>query len=248
MGRFLRGVLIASTMAAMPVTAYAQLEKTIGLTDAAVPTINLNISASVANEPDMATFSTGVETKAPKARDAIRLNAEKMAKVVVQLKAMGIADKDIQTSSLNLSRDVEYLASGKQRFKGFTASNMVTAKLRDLAKLPDVLDAMVASGATEFNGPTFSLSDDSAASAAARDKAWMQAMELANYHARKAGYGGVRVMNVTELIASSDAGLGYFPAAYAAEAAMDAAKASMPIEAGEVSTSVNLSVTFQMVK
>lgn len=246
--RLLRTALLASAIAAMPMTAYAQRENPTGLTDAAVPTINLNISASVTNEPDMATFSTGVETKASKARDAIRLNAEKMSKVVAQLKTMGIADKDIQTSSINLSRDIDYLPSGKQRFKGFTASNMVTAKLRDLAKLPDVLDTMVASGATEFNGPTFSLSDDSAASAAARDKAWGQAMELANYHARKAGYSGVRVMNVTELINSSDMGVGYYSAGFAAEAAADAAKESMPIQAGEVSTSANLSITFQMVK
>lgn len=249
MSRFLRSAMIVSAMATMPIVAHAQPSMTLGMAEATIPSINLGISASVTNEPDMATFSTGVETKALKARDAIRLNAEKMNKVIAQLKAMGIAEKDIQTSSLNLSRDIDYLPSGKTRFKGFSASNMVTAKLRDLGKLPDVLDAMAASGATEFNGPSFSLADDSAAIAAARDKAWAQAMELANYHARKAGYSGVRVVTVTESINSYGGNGPLYEAVYAAaDATAEAAKASMPIQAGEVTTSATLAISFQMVK
>lgn len=249
MSRFLRKAMIASAIAIMPVGAYAQPVMTLGMAEATMPSINLSISASVTNEPDMATFSTGVETKALKARDAIRLNAEKMNKVIAQLKAIGIAEKDIQTSSLNLSRDIDYLPSGKTRFKGFSASNMVTAKLRDLDKLPDVLDAMAASGATEFNGPTFSLADDSAATAAARDKAWAQAMELANYHARKAGYSGVRVVTVTESINSyGGREAEYYAMDAVAEAPAADATVSMPISAGEVTTSANLTISFQMVK
>lgn len=249
MAKFLRTAMIVSAMAVMPVGAYAQPVMTLGMAEATMPSINLNISASVTSEPDMATFSTGAETKAPKARDAIRLNAEKMNKVIAQLKAMGIAEKDIQTSSLNLSRDIDYLPSGKTRFKGFSASNMVTAKLRDLDKLPDVLDAMAASGATEFSGPSFSLADDSPATAAARDKAWAQAMQLANYHARKAGYSGVRVVTVTENINSYGGNEPIPYAAYAvADAAKEAADISMPISAGEVKTSANLTISFQMVK
>jgi uncharacterized protein len=183
-----------------------------------------------------------------KARDAITKNAEKMTAVVAQLKAAGIADKDIQTSAINLSRDVEYLPTGRQRLKGYVVSNVVTATLRDFQRLGEVLDTLAANGATEFSGPDFELDDDSAATSQARDKAWDTAFKQARYHAKKAGYSDVRVLRVGESIRQQENnGTFGIMAAEAAEAAADAA-ASTPIEGGEISTSVTLAITFEMTR
>jgi uncharacterized protein len=252
----LRTVLLAVTVLGFGLSSGAMAQRDDSMTirtselkiDAANPVIDLNVSESVTSAPDMASFGTGVETSAPKARDAIQKNAVKMSAVMAQLKAMGIAEKDIQTSALSLRRDVDYLPTGKTRFKGYTVSNQITAKLRDLSRLGDVLDTLAVSGATEFNGPVFELDNNDTAKNAARDKAWATATKLAEYHARKAGFSGVKVVRVSEAVSqqSQQEPVYALKAAYAAEAAADAV--STPMAAGEISTEVRLSVSFNMVR
>jgi uncharacterized protein YggE len=250
-------LLIGAAFAmALPQMALAQREESITLrtsevkVDAAHPVIDLNVTSSVTSTPDVASFSTGVQTTSLKARDAIQKNSVKMQAVLAQLKAIGIAEKDIQTSALSLRRDVDYLPSGKTRFKGYTVGNEVIAKLRDLGRLGDVLDTLVSGGATEFDGPYFSLDNGTAASAQARDKAWAMALEQANYHARKAGFSSVQVVRVSESIRQSEAmeKVTTFGVMEAAEAAGDAASRPTPIATGEVTTTVSMAISFQMMR
>lgn len=242
----------AALLLTLPQVAFAQREESLTIrtsevkVDPARPVIDLSVTATVLSAPDAATFTTGVQTKAPKAKDAITKNADKMAAVVAQLKAAGIADRDIQTSAISLYRDIEYLPTGKQRFKGYVVSNVVTAKLRDFQRLGEVLDTLVVNGATEFSGPNFTLDDDSAATSQARDKAWATAMKQARYHAQKAGFKDVRVLRVSESIRQEEQFKAKERMMVMAEAAADAA-AETPIEGGEISTNVNLAITFEMV-
>lgn len=241
----------AALLLTLPQVAFAQRGEMVTVStsevkvDPARPIVDLTVTGTVQSAPDAATFTTGVQTTAPKARDAITKNAEKMTLVVAQLKAAGIADKDIQTSAINLYRDIEYLPTGKQRLKGYVVSNVVTAKLRDFHRLGDVLDTLATNGATEFSGPNFTLDDDSAAEAQSRDKAWATAMKQARYHAQKAGYTDVRVLRVAESIRQMrvEENMAYEKMSVA-EAAD--ASASTPIQGGEIGTSVTLSITFEM--
>ncbi len=245
---------ILACLSTIPTGAMAQRSESITLQtselkiDRANPAIDLTVSASVLSAPDAASFSTGVETSAAKAKDAIAKNAEKMAAVVAQLKAAGIDAKDIQTSAISLGRDYGYLANGKQRFKGYRVSNRVNAKLRDMTRLGDLLDALTVSGATEFNGPSFKLDNSSIAEASARDRAWASAYETARYHAKKAGFDGVVVVRVAERVEQSaqrsSAAFGV------AEEAVDAARtiSQTPLEGGEIEIAVTLAISFQMVK
>lgn len=243
----------AAVLLALPQVAFAQRGEMVTVStsevkvDPAKPIIELTVTGIVQSAPDAATFTTGVQTKALKAKDAITKNAEKMTLVVAQLKASGIADKDIQTSAINLYRDIEYLPTGKQRLKGYVVSNVVTAKLRDFQRLGDVLDTLATNGATEFSGPNFTLDDDSAAEAQSRDKAWAIAMKQARYHAQKAGYTDVRVLRVAESIRQIRGDENRVYDIMAAEAAGDAS-AKMPIEGGEIGTSVTLAITFEMTR
>jgi hypothetical protein len=214
--------------------------------DAANPVIDLSMTSSVMSAPDAAIFSTGVETKALTAKDAISKNAAKMTAVVNQLKAAGIDQKDIQTSAIWLARDYIYPANGKRRFNGYRVSNTVTAKLRNMERLGELLDALTANGATEFSGPEFTLENARPAEAQARDKAWADAFDRARYHAKKAGFADVRVLRVAETVRQ----LQVVHAEYAAKEAMDAASAAAdtPLEGGEIETSVSLQISFQMVR
>lgn len=204
------------------------------------PVVDLTVTESAEGKPDMAAFSTGVETLAPTASEAVRQNAEKMNAVIARLKKLGIADKDIQTSQLNLSQSFDYV-DGRQQFKGFQASNMVNVKLRDLAKLGSFLDALASDGATNFNGPNFGVEDDTALTNAARDKAWKTLTAQADAYAKRAGFGSAKLLRVSE-----SEGFVARPVPYMAMAKADGG--STPVEPGQVSQSVTISASFELVR
>ena len=237
----MRKLVLAALLATGSMTAGQAMATQVTIA-ANNPVIDLTVSETVETKPDIATFSTGVQTIAPTASEAVRQNNVQMASVVARLKKLGIADKDIQTTQISLNQQFDY-NNGQQIFKGYQASNMVNAKLRDLKKLSAFLDALAVDGATNFNGPTFGIDDDSRFKEAARDKVWATAMARAKSMARKAGYTDVRVLRVEE---AANQGGGYpMPVI---ERAMDASEKSTPIAPGELSVGVILSFTFEMVK
>jgi uncharacterized protein len=248
--------LAGFSMTAMAPSAFAQREMpSIGISqyniDHSLPVIDLTVSGTSETAPDTANFTTGVETRALKAREAIRLNAEKMKGVIAQLKAQGIAEADVQTNQLSLTKEYTYPASGKRRFKGYLVSNNVTVKLRDLTKLADMLDLLATQGGNEFSGPDFYLEKDAAASTAARDDAWDMAYTQARYHAKKAGFTGVRVVRVSESVTQNqNSGETLNMMRVENEASTEAASdvASSPIMPGMITTSVTLTILFEMVK
>ncbi|WP_411289894.1 SIMPL domain-containing protein [Sphingorhabdus sp.] len=237
----MRSLIIAAILASSGLVATQAMATQVSITTAN-PVIDLNISETVEARPDIATFTTGVQNMSPTASEAVRANNVQMASVVARLKKLGIAEKDIQTTQISLNQQFDY-RDGQQIFKGYQASNMVNAKLRDLKKLGAFLDALAVDGATNFNGPVFGIDDDSTFQDAARDKVWATAMQLARNLARKAGYTDVRILRVEE----SDQGRGYSPMPMVART-MDASEKSTPISPGELSVGASMSFTFEMVR
>jgi uncharacterized protein len=238
----MRKLILATLLATGCMTAGEAMATQVNIT-ATNPVIDLTISETVEARPDIAVFSTGVQTMAPTASEAVRLNNTQMASVVARLKKLGIAEKDIQTTQISLNQQFDY-RDGEPKFKGYQASNMVNAKLRDLKKLGAFLDALAVDGATSFQGPTFGVDDDSKFKEAARDKVWATATARAKAMARKAGYADIHVLRVEE---SDGQNGGYSPMPMAVRA-MDASEKSTPIAPGELSIGTTLSFTFEMVK
>ena len=131
-------------------------------------TLNLSAYGETRVRPDQATISLGVTTEAPTAAEAMRLSAVEMNQVSPALKTGGIADRDIQTSGLNLSPQYVYQENLPPRLTGYQASNTVTIVVRDLGKLGRAVDAAVGSGATNIGGIGFGLQNSGAAEDAAR--------------------------------------------------------------------------------
>lgn len=207
------------------------------------PVIELSVSEQVDSAPDTATFSTGVETKAPTATQALRDNSVQARAVIDRLKSLGIAEKDIQTTGINLRADYDYDRDSREnRFVGYVVSNQVSAKVRDLPKLGKILDALVSSGATNLNGPSFSISDDSKLKDVARERALANAKSRAMTYARAEGYSGVRVLSINESMShQSDAPM----------MRMEASAGSSdvpPIAPGQVGTVVSLNITYEMTR
>lgn len=205
------------------------------------PVIELFITGSAEASPDMASITAAVQTRAPVAADAMAQNARQMQQVIAMLKGRGIADRDIQTSSISLGQDYEYGSSG-QKFKGYVANNSVSVKLRNLSAAGQILDGLVAAGATNINGPYFTVDDDSQLLAAARLDALKQAAALSDFYAKNSGYARAVLVSLNE-------GGGSVEPVYGirrkGELASDAA-AVTPVEAGEISRSVTINVRYRL--
>lgn len=238
----MRKTIMAVLLATAPFAAGQAMATQVTIT-ATNPVIDLTLTEYVDATPDVASFSTGVQTLASTANEAVRQNNVQMAAVIARLKKLGVADKDIQTTQISLNQQFDY-QDGRQVFRGFSASNMVTAKLRDLKKMPQFLDALAIDGATNFNGPVFAMDDDSKLKAAARDKAWAVATERANAIARKSGYRSARIIRVEE--ESSDIRR-YSQEIVVTGSKVGAEASTTPIVPGQLRIPSTISFTFEMV-
>ncbi|KQY92798.1 hypothetical protein ASD21_15645 [Caulobacter sp. Root1455] len=214
--------------------------------DAAFRATTLNLSASGESKvtPDLATITLGVQTDAPTAAGALSANAAQMNKVVAALKKAGIADRDIQTSSLNVNPQYVYVQNEPPKLNGYQASNQVTIQVRDLTKLGQTVDATVGAGATNVGGISFGLQDPKAAEDAARLDAVKALQAKADLYARATGYKIVRLVSLGE-------GGGYTPSPppmpMYAMAKREMADSS-PVSAGELKVRIDVSATYELAK
>lgn len=209
-------------------------------------TLNLNVNSNVKKAPDMATISAGVVTQARTAKAAMDDNARRMSAAFVALKAAGIADRDMQTSGVNLSPQYTYVANQRPVIKGYEVSNRVMVRIRQLEKIGPVLDALVAQGVNEINGPTFGLDNPEAELDVARTDAMATAVRRAELYARASG------MRVKRVLTINESG-GYEPPQprpmmMARMAMAQDAAAETPVAPGEVTLSIQLSVSFELEK
>ena len=201
-------------------------------------TITVSGTGEVRAAPDMATVTLGVSTEAAEAAAAMRGNSEAMQAVLARLTALGVAEADMQTSSLSLSPrwDAPLPTETQPRVTGFIASNMLTVQLRDLAALGGVLDAALGEGANTLGGLSFGLADDAAQREAARRAAVADAIAKAQVLADAAG---VALGPIKEIVEGGDFG-GPFPSAR-----MEMAVAGAPpVAPGEVGLSVSVTMTW----
>lgn len=211
------------------------------------PVIELTVSDTVNAKPDMAVISAGVTNRALGANEASRQNAQRMDAVIARLKQVGIAPQDIQTSNFSLYPQYTYSNDGKApTFVGYDVSNQVTVKVRDIAKVGATLYALVAAGANNFSGPTFVLTNDVAARSEARRNAFTngeaRARELASY----AGYKGVRLLELSETYQTF--GGGFPPPPMPVAVNVSSAEVRTPIQPGQVGTTAQLTVKYEMVR
>ena len=199
-------------------------------------------TGEVSRVPDIARITAGVVTVAPTATAALAQNASQMASVRAALKRAGIADRDIQTSSISLYPDYRQDAQGNNpQIVGYRSSNEVTVKFRDIAATGKILDALVAQGANQINGPMLAIDKPEAALDEARTLA------LANARARAELYAKALGKRVARILSISEAGAGYQPPVIMMrQAARGSAADSTSIDPGEQSVAVSLSVSFEL--
>jgi len=170
---------LCSTLAIAP--AWADSERP--------PSISVMGEATVSVPPDLARIDAGVTSDAKTAREAFDANNAVMGKVLLALKNAGIDEKDYRTSRLSLQP--QYGASSRSgaasSVTGFRASNRVTIKVRDVTKIPNVIDTVVDAGANDVGNISFEVSQHSKLLDDAREQALADARRKAEIYARAAG-------------------------------------------------------------
>lgn len=248
MSRFpLRPLLLATALATSLImtSACAQNAAPGGYAVPADGTL-LSISAQAESKrvPDVATMSTGVVTQAADANTAMRQNAQQMAKVVAAIKAAGVAERDIQTSGISLNPQYRYAENQPPTITGYQASNTVNLKVRDIAKLGNVLDSLVAQGANQVNGPSFEVDKPDQA----YDEARLAALKKAEARART--YADAMGMRVRRIVSISEGGGFQPPMPVMRQMAMDSMQAAKEtsVSPGETTLGANLDVVFELGK
>jgi uncharacterized protein len=234
---FLGALLLGA--AALPAAANAQQA---AITQSITGTrLDLNASGEVTRVPDLAVISTGVITRASSAGSAMQQAADRMSRVRAALKAAGVEDRDIQTSNVNLSPDYVYAENQPPRITGYSASNQLTVKFRDLTRAGAILDALVGVGANQINGPNLTIDKPETALDEARAKAVANGRARAELYARSLGLKVARIVSVSE-----SGGYPVPPPVPMYERAMAQGAADTKIEPGEQKLQVNLAMIFEL--
>jgi len=236
-------LLAAASLAAAVIPAAAEAQQAPSITQTIAGTrLDVNATGEVTRVPDLAIITAGVVTRSATAGGAIQQAATRMARVREALRQAGIADRDIQTSNISLEPQYTYANNQPPKLNGYAATNQLSIRFRDIENTGKILDALVAQGANQINGPNLTIDKPEAALDEARAKAVAAARARADLYARSLG------MRVARVVSVSESG-GSFPVPppmpmYARAEAAQAADSK--IEAGEQKLQVNLAVTFEL--
>jgi len=203
--------------------------------------LDLSVTGESTRVPDVAIISTGVVTRSPTASGAIQQAANRMERVRSALKAAGIADRDIQTSNLSLNPEYRYVENQPPQLTGYTATNQLSVRFRDIGATGKIIDALVREGANQINGPNLTIDQPEAALDEARGKAVAAGRARADLYARALGLRVARVVSVSE---SSGGYSPPPPMPYVMAARAQAADTK--IDAGEQKLQVTLGMTFEL--
>jgi len=226
-------------VATLPAAAYAQQPAVTQTTTAT--RLDLEVSGEVTRVPDVAIISAGVVSRSPTASGALQDSADRMGRVLSALKRAGVADRDLQTSNISLNPEYRYPQNAEQQLIGYTASNTLTVRFRDIRTSGKILDALVSQGANQINGPNLVVDNPQAALDEARAQAVANGRERADLYAHSLGMHVIRLVSVAEqggneVIAPMAQGM----------ITVSGSRMQTKIESGEQKLQVTLAMTFEL--
>ncbi|NNF56300.1 MAG: SIMPL domain-containing protein [Acidimicrobiales bacterium] len=205
-------------------------------------TIAVSGTGLVTGTPDTLIVDLGVQVLRPSVDEATGEAADLATAVIDALKAQGVAEKDIQTTNYSIYPEYDY-RNDTQTLRGYRVSNTVSAKIRDLDKAGETIDAATKAGGNDaiVNNIRFDLEADGNLITAAREAAWNDAKAKAEQLASLAEVQLGKAVTISEITSSSPPPIAYGEAA--GGAAFDTAT---PIQAGESQVTVMITVQFSI--
>ena len=157
----------------------------------------------------------------------------------------GVAERDVQTSGLNLSAQYDYQQNEPPKLRGYQAVNRVTVTINDLTKVGTTADAVVAAGVNQIDGISFGLKDPSAAEDQARRLAVQALQAKAQLYAQALNVQLAGIRNLSE-------GGGYAPQPpqpmFAARAVALESRDSTPVAAGELTVRIDITGVYDIAR
>ena len=206
-------------------------------------TITVSGEGKAGSPPDMATISTGVMTKSASAKEALAANNQAMEQVLKVLKSRNIDNKDIQTSGFAVYPEYRRQERGDRsnQIDGYRVSNNVSVKVRNLARLGEILDALVQAGSNQISGVSFSIAKPSAIMNEARRNAIDDARGRAELYAAATGVSVGKVISISEVAMQTPR-----PMFQGRMAMAEMASTSVPIATGEQEVSASINVMYEL--
>lgn len=195
--------------------------------------------------PDIAKVSGGVQDSGTTLTQVQNSVNKKSQNLVAALKKLGIEEKDIKTSSYNISPQSDYQANPPV-ITGYQVSIDYEVTVRDIDKINEVMTTLTGAGANLIGGVRFELSDDAKEKAmdAARQDAVAQAKANAESLAKASGVTLGKIINVSESLGSEPRPL------YMAQKAVDSAGGGIPetpdIQPGTTEVDIVISLSYEV--
>ncbi len=213
----------------------------------------VNGTGKVTTNPDIATLQLGIEAQEATVSEAQGKAREAMDKVMKSLTDKGIEEKDIQTQYFRIYQRTRWDDREQQEVVvGYQVTNMVVAKIRDIDKVGDIIEAVVAAGGdyTRINDLNFSVDDPTTFYERAREKAMADAKQRAEQIAALAGQqlGEPTYIseNITPLYQNMVYGIAGGNAQQMIPAPMAVAESASSISPGAIEITINMQVAYQI--
>jgi uncharacterized protein len=204
------------------------------------PSISVTGNGVAYGSPDIAVAQIGVQSRDTDPARAVADANAKMSAIIAALKELGVEDKDIQTANFSVSAQQDFDPATGQPKGTFTyvVDNTVSVTVRDLSKVGDMLSRVVDAGANSIYGVNFSVSDQSALEAEARQKAMADAKARAEQLAQAAG------VTLDAPLSISEFSTGPVPLPYAVDRAQAGGGGPVPVATGQVQVNLQVSVVY----
>jgi uncharacterized protein YggE len=234
-----RFLLVAGVVLFLAPTAYSQQRDKRPRT----PSITVNGEAMISAEPDQAHIDIGVVTQARSAPDASKENAERLSRVLAEVKKVLGKGDEVKTSGYSLTPNYRYPQGGKPEIVGYTASNTVRIKTNSLDLVGRLIDGAMQAGANNVNRLVFTLKDEQAAQLEALRQASAKAKVKAEAIAASLGLKIVRISAINEGERTIQP---IYRQAMAARGEAVAAQPPTPVEPGTVEVRSTVSLTAEV--
>lgn len=212
--------------------------------DRSTPTLAVSGQGEVMARPDRATVRLGAEAQAPTAQAAQSQVNAIMQRALQGIRAVGIEERKIQTTGLQLFPVYERQERGEEtppRVVAYRATNTVQVEVENLTLVGKVVDAGVTAGANRIESIAFDLLNDTAARTQALQKAVAEARAKAAVLAEAAG---VRLAGIWEI---QEGGVNVIPPPRPyGDAMLMRAEAATPIQPGEVRVQASVTIRYHI--
>ena len=233
-----KAVAIAAICSTMGTTTLAAPQGTFDTSE-----INITGQASRSVAPNYAILTLGITSQNTNINAAKSNNDRIMSNLISQLANLGVAKKDIYTSSISINPTSDY-QDGKRINTGYNVSNHVTVKINNLDNVGKVVDAAVSAGANDINNLSFQNDVSQQLSDSLTTEAFQNGRHKAEVIAAALGrtLGPVKTVSISTT-ETSTMDSGYYRNPVMLKAALET---TTPVEKGSLIVSQDANITYYL--